>query len=42
MELQVSYVAEYHEGLRHVLAFLNVSGIPPGVNLEAYIAGGHQ
>jgi hypothetical protein len=39
MELQVSYVAEYHEGLRHVLAFLNVSGIPPGVNLEAYIAG---
>lgn len=39
MELQVSYVAEYHEGLRHVLAFLNVSGIPPGVNLEASIAG---
>lgn len=38
MELQVSYVAEYHEGLRHVLAFLNVSGIPPGVNLEASIA----
>ena len=39
IELQVSYVAEYHEGLRHVLAFLNVSGIPPGVNLEASIAG---
>jgi len=39
MELQVSYVAEYHEGLRHVLAFLNVSGVPPGVNLEASIAG---
>jgi hypothetical protein len=39
MELQVSFVAEYHEGLRHVLAFLNVSGIPPGVNLEATIAG---
>jgi hypothetical protein len=39
MELQVSYVAEHHEGLRHVLAFLNVSGIPPGVNLEASIAG---
>jgi ubiquitin-protein ligase E3 D len=35
LELQVSYVAEHHEGLRHVLAFLNVSGITPGVNLEA-------
>jgi ubiquitin-protein ligase E3 D len=39
VELQVSYVAEYHEGLRHVLTFLNVSGISPGVNLEASIAG---
>lgn len=39
LELQVSYVAEHHEGLRHVLAFLNVSGIPPGVNLEASVAG---
>lgn len=40
LELQVSYVAEHHEGLRHVLAFLNVSGITPGVNLEASVAGG--
>jgi hypothetical protein len=39
LELQVSYVAEHHEGLRHVLAFLNVSGITPGVNLEASVAG---
>jgi hypothetical protein len=39
LKLQVSYVAEHHEGLRHVLAFLNVSGIPPGVNLEASVAG---
>ncbi|KAI9509320.1 HECT-like ubiquitin-conjugating enzyme-binding-domain-containing protein [Russula earlei] len=38
-ELQVSYVAEYHEGLRHILAFLNVSGVTPGVNLEASVAG---
>ncbi|KAH9060582.1 HECT-like ubiquitin-conjugating enzyme-binding-domain-containing protein [Lactarius vividus] len=37
-ELQVSYVAEHHENLRHVLAFLNVSGLTPGVNLEAFVA----
>jgi ubiquitin-protein ligase E3 D len=35
----VSYVAEHHEGLRHVLAFLNVSSISLGVNLEASVAG---
>jgi hypothetical protein len=40
LELQVSYVAEHHEGLRHVLAFLNVSGMTPGVNLEASTANG--
>ena len=39
LELQVSYVAEHHEGLRRVLAFINVSGITPGVNLEASVAG---
>jgi ubiquitin-protein ligase E3 D len=40
LELQVSYVAEHHEGLRHVLAFLNVSGMTPGVNLEASVVSG--
>ncbi|KAI0262536.1 HECT-like ubiquitin-conjugating enzyme-binding-domain-containing protein [Gloeopeniophorella convolvens] len=39
-ELQVSYVAEHHENLYHVLAFLTVSGLPPGVNLEASVVGG--
>ncbi len=40
-ELQVSYVAEHHENLRHVLAFLNVSGVgvTPGANLEAFVSG---
>jgi hypothetical protein len=38
--LQVSYVAEHHEGLRHVLAFLNVAGMTPGVNLEASAVSG--
>ena len=33
--LHVSYVAEHHEGLHHVLAFLNVAGTTPGVNLES-------
>ena len=40
LELQVSYVAEHHEGLRHVLAFLNVSGNTLGVNLEASVVSG--
>jgi hypothetical protein len=40
--LQVSYVAEHHEGLRHVIAFLNVSGTMPGVNLEASVVGGSK
>src|SRR5712672_28982 len=39
LKLQVSYVAEHHEGLRHVLAFVNVSGVTPGANLEASVAG---
>jgi hypothetical protein len=33
-------VAEHHENLRHILAFLNVSGLTPGVNLEAFVASG--
>ncbi|KAI0301605.1 HECT-like ubiquitin-conjugating enzyme-binding-domain-containing protein [Multifurca ochricompacta] len=42
-DLQVSYVAEYHENLRHVLAFLSVSGLTPGVNLEAsVVANSHN
>jgi ubiquitin-protein ligase E3 D len=36
-QLDVSYVAEHHESLRHVLIFLNVSGITPGINLEASV-----
>jgi hypothetical protein len=40
LELQVSYVAEHHEGLRHVLGFFNVSGNMPGVNLEASVING--
>ena len=33
----MTYVAEYHENLQHVLVFLTVSGMPPGVNLEAEV-----
>lgn len=36
----MSYVAEHHENLRHVLAFLNVSGLTAGVNLEAFVGSG--
>ncbi|KAI0064260.1 hypothetical protein BV25DRAFT_299244 [Artomyces pyxidatus] len=36
-ELQVFYVAEHHENLRHVLAFLSVTGMTAGVNLEANV-----
>ncbi|KAI0250715.1 HECT-like ubiquitin-conjugating enzyme-binding-domain-containing protein, partial [Lactifluus subvellereus] len=39
-QLDVSYVAEHHETLRHVLIFLNVSGITPGVNLDASVING--
>ena len=37
LQLDVSYVAEHHETLRHVLIFLNVSGLTPGVNLDASV-----
>ena len=33
-------MAEHHENLRHVLVFLNVSGLTAGVNLEAFVANG--
>ncbi|OCH86338.1 hypothetical protein OBBRIDRAFT_738197 [Obba rivulosa] len=36
-ELEVQYVAEYHENLHHVMVFLTVSGMTPGVNLEAEV-----
>lgn len=35
--LDVTYVAEYHENLHHVLVFLTVSGMLPGINLEAEV-----
>ncbi|OAX42316.1 hypothetical protein K503DRAFT_683559 [Rhizopogon vinicolor AM-OR11-026] len=35
--LDVSYVAEYHETLRHVLVFLIVSGIPVDTELQAEV-----
>ncbi|KAJ7104491.1 HECT-like ubiquitin-conjugating enzyme-binding-domain-containing protein [Mycena belliarum] len=38
----VSYVAEHHENLHHILVFLTVQGATPGVDLEAEVlpAGG--
>ncbi|KAJ3554823.1 hypothetical protein NM688_g2904 [Phlebia brevispora] len=35
--LDVSYVAEYHENLQHVLAFFSVSGLPEGAEVEAEV-----
>lgn len=35
--LNVSYVAEYHETLRHVLVFVAVSGIPVDTELQAEV-----
>ncbi|KAG2030417.1 HECT-like ubiquitin-conjugating enzyme-binding-domain-containing protein [Suillus americanus] len=35
--LDVSYVAEYHETLRHVLVFVAVSGIPVDTELQAEV-----
>ncbi|KAI0049166.1 hypothetical protein FA95DRAFT_1538607 [Auriscalpium vulgare] len=35
--LSVAYVAEHHENLRHILAFITVSGTIAGVNLEAAV-----
>ncbi|KAI0322864.1 HECT-like ubiquitin-conjugating enzyme-binding-domain-containing protein [Amylostereum chailletii] len=37
-ELRVSYVAEHHENLHHVMAFISVTGMTAGVNLEAEVA----
>jgi hypothetical protein len=36
----LSYVAEHHESLRHVMVFFNVTGAIPGVNLEVDIEPG--
>ncbi|KAJ7691797.1 HECT-like ubiquitin-conjugating enzyme-binding-domain-containing protein [Mycena rosella] len=38
----VTYVAEHHENLQHILVFLTVQGATPGVDLEAEVlpAGG--
>ncbi|KAJ6595623.1 HECT-like ubiquitin-conjugating enzyme-binding-domain-containing protein [Mycena vulgaris] len=38
----VTYVAEHHENLQHILVFLTVTGATPGVDLEAEVlpAGG--
>lgn len=38
--LDISYVAEYHENLQHVLMFMNVSGLKSGVDLEAEVLAG--
>lgn len=35
--LDISYVAEYHETLRHVLVFVAVSGIPVDTELQAEV-----
>ncbi|KAG2136653.1 HECT-like ubiquitin-conjugating enzyme-binding-domain-containing protein [Suillus clintonianus] len=35
--LDVSYVAEYHETLKHVLVFVTVSGIPVDTELQAEV-----
>ncbi|KAJ8502042.1 hypothetical protein ONZ45_g11903 [Pleurotus djamor] len=35
--LEVNYVAEYHESLHHIIVFLMVSGAVPGVDLEAEV-----
>ena len=35
--LDVTYVAEYHENLQHVLAFLTVSGLQAGTDLQAEV-----
>jgi len=40
--LEVTYVAEYHESLQHVLVFLSVAGVTPGVNLEAEVVPAAQ
>ncbi|KAJ7461799.1 HECT-like ubiquitin-conjugating enzyme-binding-domain-containing protein [Mycena galericulata] len=38
----VTYVAEHHENLQHILVFLTIKGVAPGVDIEAEVlpAGG--
>ena len=36
----MSYVAEHHENLQHVMVFFNVTGAIPGANLEVDIQSG--
>lgn len=38
--LELSYVAEHHENLQHVMIFFNVAGVIPGINLEVDIQSG--
>ena len=40
--LEVTYVAEYHVSLQHVLVFLNVAGMMPGGTLEAEVVPAAQ
>ncbi|KZT69197.1 hypothetical protein DAEQUDRAFT_727102 [Daedalea quercina L-15889] len=40
--LEVTYVAEYHESLQHVLVFLNVTGVMPGAVLDAEVVPAAQ
>lgn len=35
--IEVRYVAEYHENLHHVLVFLSIQGVPPGVDVELVV-----
>ncbi|EIW78318.1 hypothetical protein CONPUDRAFT_138644 [Coniophora puteana RWD-64-598 SS2] len=35
--LDVSFIAEYHETLKHILIFVSVSNIPPGSPIEAEV-----
>ncbi|KAJ3857960.1 HECT-like ubiquitin-conjugating enzyme-binding-domain-containing protein [Lentinula lateritia] len=37
LSFEVTYVAEYHENLHHVLLFFTVTGAQPGVDLEAEV-----
>lgn len=38
--LELSYVAEHHESLQHVMVFLNVTGATQGVDLEVNVHSG--
>ncbi|KAJ3932902.1 MAG: HECT-like ubiquitin-conjugating enzyme-binding-domain-containing protein [Lentinula lateritia] len=37
LSFEVTYVAEFHENLHHVLVFFTVTGAQPGVDLEAEV-----